>query len=100
MPIEELSLLSCEELDAKICGSPNITFEQLKTVINCSLEGDQARYFWEVLEHDFTCADRSLFLRFACGFRRLPPDASTFRLRISVTFVHVCHVFTSLMLRA
>ena len=84
VPIEQLSLLSADELDAKICGSPNIKFEDLKAAINCSLDGDHARMFWEVLEHDFTPADRSLFLRFATGFRRLPPDPTTFRPRVDV----------------
>ena len=87
LPIDELSLLSADELDAKICGSCDISFEQLKKVIDCSLDSDHARMFWEVLEHDLTPSDRSNFLQYATGYRRLPPDPTAFRPRVRVSLL-------------
>lgn len=85
VPMEEFCLLSSEELEGKICGSPDISMEALRQVVTCNLEADHAKTFWEVMEHDLSGRDRSDFLRFACGYRRLPPDPTQFRQRVTVS---------------
>ncbi|XP_041372732.1 E3 ubiquitin-protein ligase HECTD3-like isoform X2 [Gigantopelta aegis] len=74
LPIAVLDLLPWQELETKVCGEPNITIEALrKTTHYDDLEEDDIRvkYLWEALKK-FSNEDRSRFLRFVTGRRRLP----------------------------
>lgn len=83
LPINEFCLLSAEEMETQICGSTNITVEQLKAVVTTHLEDHHRDMFWQVMSL-FASEERSQFLRFACGYRRLPQDVSTFPARVTV----------------
>ena len=75
VPVEVLHLLTWQELELKVCGNPEISVEALKksTRYDSSLsEKSQAvKIMWEALEK-FSNKDRSRFLRFITGRRRLP----------------------------
>lgn len=75
IPSEVLHLLTWQELELKVCGNPEISVESLKksTRYDSSLpESSQAvEIMWEALEK-FSNKDRSRFLRFITGRRRLP----------------------------
>ena len=84
LPLTEFSLLSWKEFEEKICGNPDITVEQLKTVCNVSLSQAHADMFWETMSR-FTPRDRESFLRFASGYRRIPANAEQWGTRVTVT---------------
>ena len=75
VPDEVLSLLTWQELELKVCGNPEITMEALKK--SARYEGDlnekspRVQMMWDALEK-FTNEERSRFLRFITGRRRLP----------------------------
>nr|XP_054765264.1 E3 ubiquitin-protein ligase HECTD3-like [Lytechinus pictus] len=74
IPQAVLDLLTWQELERKICGDPMITVEDLKkTTFYEDIEELDVRvkYLWEALTK-FTHEDRSRFLRFVTGRRRLP----------------------------
>lgn len=75
IPVELLNLVTWQELELKVCGNPEISVEALKksTRYDSSLsEGCQTvKIMWEALEK-FSNDDRSRFLRFITGRRRLP----------------------------
>lgn len=75
IPSEVLHLLTWQELEMKVCGNPEISVEAMKksTRYDSSLsEKSQAvKIMWEALEK-FSNKDRSRFLRFITGRRRLP----------------------------
>ncbi|XP_030844252.1 E3 ubiquitin-protein ligase HECTD3 [Strongylocentrotus purpuratus] len=74
IPQAVLDLLTWQELERKICGDPMITVEDLKktTFYEDIEESDiRVKYLWEALTK-FTHEDRSRFLRFVTGRRRLP----------------------------
>ncbi|PIK42263.1 putative E3 ubiquitin-protein ligase HECTD3 [Apostichopus japonicus] len=74
VPQAVLDLLTWQELETKICGDPDVSVEALlKTTILEDLEQSSTRVkmFWEALGN-FTNEDRSRFLRFVTGRRRLP----------------------------
>ena len=54
-----------------------------QVVVNMNLDPPEESMFWECMER-FTPKDRSEFLRFACGYRRLPPNPAAFPIRINV----------------
>ena len=69
IPLPLLSLFTGTELEAMVCGSPDIPLTLLKSVTtykgiepHCAL----VRWFWEVME-EYSHAERSLFLRFVWG---------------------------------
>ncbi|XP_019845780.2 probable E3 ubiquitin-protein ligase HERC2 [Bactrocera dorsalis] len=81
IPVPLLSLFSASELQAMVCGSPDIPLGLLKSVAtykgfdpNSSL----VTWFWEVME-EFSNQERSLFLRFVWGRTRLPRTIADFR---------------------
>ncbi|XP_075155337.1 E3 ubiquitin-protein ligase HERC2 [Haematobia irritans] len=82
IPVPLLSLFSAAELQAMVCGSPDIPLGLLKSVAtykggfdpNCAL----VQWFWEVME-EFSNQERSLFLRFVWGRTRLPRTIADFR---------------------
>ncbi|XP_077981106.1 E3 ubiquitin-protein ligase HECTD3-like isoform X2 [Glandiceps talaboti] len=74
IPQAVLDLLTWQELEKRICGDPEITVEALKkTTYYEDLEQTDTRvkYLWEAM-NNFTNEDRSRFLRFVTGRRRLP----------------------------
>ena len=76
VPADVLSLLTWQELELKVCGSPEITIEALKKAVrynNSSFNesNPQVQMMWKALEQ-FSNGDRSQFLRFITGRRRLP----------------------------
>ncbi|XP_064606807.1 E3 ubiquitin-protein ligase HECTD3-like [Liolophura sinensis] len=74
VPQAVLDLLTWQELEKRICGDPEITLEALRgTVHYDDLEETDMRvkYLWEALKA-FSNEDRSRFLRFVTGRRRLP----------------------------
>ena len=69
VPLPLLSLFTGAELEAMVCGSPEIPLALLKSVTtykgiepHCAL----VRWFWEVME-EYSHVERSLFLRFVWG---------------------------------
>ncbi|XP_046562104.1 E3 ubiquitin-protein ligase HECTD3-like [Haliotis rubra] len=74
IPKAVLDLLPWQELETRVCGDPDITIEALKraTHYDDMEETDiRVKYLWEALKK-FTNEDRSRFLRFVTGRRRLP----------------------------
>ncbi|XP_076441534.1 E3 ubiquitin-protein ligase HECTD3-like [Babylonia areolata] len=74
VPEAVLELLTWQELETRVCGDPQITIEALKkTTYYDDLEETDIRvkYLWEALKA-FSNEDRSRFLRFVTGRRRLP----------------------------
>lgn len=76
VPADVLSLLTWQELELKVCGSTEITIEALKKSVrynNSSFNesNPQVQMMWKALEQ-FSDGDRSQFLRFITGRRRLP----------------------------
>lgn len=75
VPKAVLSLMTWQELETRICGEPEITVEALKKSAHCEEfeeENDSTiTYLWQAIEN-FTNEDRSRFLRFVTGRRRLP----------------------------
>nr|KAG5697406.1 hypothetical protein BaRGS_008832 [Batillaria attramentaria] len=74
VPEAVLELLTWQELETRVCGDPEITIEALKktTYYDDLDETDiRVKYLWEALKA-FSNEDRSRFLRFVTGRRRLP----------------------------
>ncbi|XP_053688822.1 probable E3 ubiquitin-protein ligase HERC2 isoform X2 [Sabethes cyaneus] len=81
IPVPLLSLFSAVELQAMVCGSPDIPLCLLKTVATykgVESTASLVQWFWEVME-EFTNQERSLFLRFVWGRTRLPRTIADFR---------------------
>ncbi|XP_052902276.1 probable E3 ubiquitin-protein ligase HERC2 [Anopheles moucheti] len=81
IPVPLLSLFSAAELQAMVCGSPDIPLCLLKTVATykgVESTSSLVQWFWEVME-EFTNQERSLFLRFVWGRTRLPRTIADFR---------------------
>ncbi|XP_033150467.1 LOW QUALITY PROTEIN: probable E3 ubiquitin-protein ligase HERC2 [Drosophila busckii] len=81
IPVPLLSLFSAAELQAMVCGSPDIPLGLLKSVATYKgFDPSSAlvNWFWEVME-EFTNQERSLFLRFVWGRTRLPRTIADFR---------------------
>jgi len=75
VPKAVLVLMTWQELEKRICGDPEITVDALKKSTHYEDFEDEdditIRYFWQAIEK-FTNEDRSRFLRFVTGRRRLP----------------------------
>lgn len=74
LPKAVLDLLTWQELEKKVCGDPDITVEALKKQTHyedMSQTDIRVCHLWEAIEK-FTSEDRSRFLRFVTGRRRLP----------------------------
>jgi E3 ubiquitin-protein ligase HECTD3 len=74
VPVSLLELLTWQELELKVCGNPKVNVEDLrKTTHNedLSTSDERVKYFWKAMEN-FSNEDRSRFLRFVTGRRRLP----------------------------
>ncbi|XP_068728218.1 E3 ubiquitin-protein ligase HECTD3-like [Montipora capricornis] len=69
-----LDLLTWQELERRVCGDPELSVEALKKCMqyeDISENDKRVKYLWKALEN-FTNDDRSRFLRFVTGRRRLP----------------------------
>ena len=75
VPTEVLNLLTWQELETKVCGNPEISVEALKKSARyesmLNVNSKRVKVMWEALEK-FNNDDRSRFLRFITGRRRLP----------------------------
>jgi len=77
IPVGVLSLFAWSEVEAVVCGKPEVDVEQLRK--HTKYEGYRdddlmVQMFWEVLK-EFTSKERCLFLRFASGRERLPSES-------------------------
>merc|ERR1719192_1336106 len=75
IPYRLLPLLTPKQLELQVCGSPTVDIALLKK--NTKYSGyseasDVIKFFWEMMETKFSEADRSNFLAFVWGRRRLP----------------------------
>lgn len=69
-----LDLLTWQELERRVCGDPQLSVEALKRCMqyeDISENDKRVKFLWRALEN-FTNDDRSRFLRFVTGRRRLP----------------------------
>lgn len=74
VPAWVLQLLTWQELEMRVCGSPKITVAELKLSAHYEdLDATEQRveFLWEALER-FSNEERSRFLRFVSGRKRLP----------------------------
>ena len=75
VPPDTLSLLTWRELELRVCGNPEISIESLKQSTRydtgISENSPRVKLMWQALEK-FSNEDRSHFLRFITGRRRLP----------------------------
>jgi len=74
VPQAVLDLMTWQEMEQRICGDPEISLEGLKKATHyddLNATDQRVVYLWEALEK-FTNEDRSRFLRFVTGRRRLP----------------------------
>lgn len=109
IPVPLLSIFTSSELEAMVCGSPEIPINMLLSIVTYKgkllllmenlvefsitnfILGVEAndklvQWFWEILS-DFTNQERSLFLRFVWGRTRLPRTIEDFRGRDFVLHV-------------
>ena len=95
IPADLLSLVTWQELELKVCGNPDISVEALKKSAryesSLSESSKTVKIMWEALEK-FSNDDRSRFLRFITGRRRLPctifidlSDSTSSKLPLSAT---------------
>ena len=75
VPPAVLRLLTWQEVEVKVCGSPEISIEKLKLSARydggLSAKSKQVELMWQALEK-FSDEERSRLLRFITGRRRLP----------------------------
>lgn len=75
VPTEVLNLLTWQELETKVCGNPEISVDALKKSARydsmLNENSPRVKVMWDALEK-FNNDDRSRFLRFITGRRRLP----------------------------
>jgi len=74
VPQAVLDLMTWQEMEQRICGDPEISLEGLKKATHyddLNATDQRVVFLWEALEK-FTNEDRSRFLRFVTGRRRLP----------------------------
>jgi hypothetical protein len=75
IPLSAVKLLTWKQLENRICGSTQISIEDLKSIAqydNCSADDKYVMRFWRVFE-SFTHPQRSAFLKFTWGRANLPP---------------------------
>jgi len=75
VPLRYLPIFTPKELEARVCGQPDVDVGFLKqntTYSGPSPSDPHVVHFWEVLE-EFSPEDRRQFLRFVWGRSRLPP---------------------------
>ena len=74
-PVGMAQVLSWQELETEVCGSPECSVEALKAAVRYGSgfndRSPTIALFWRVME-EFTPAERSAWLRFSTGRARLP----------------------------
>jgi E3 ubiquitin-protein ligase HECTD3 len=69
------SILTWSEFELRICGAPRISVEDLKMSIeyedDLSFSDNRVKFFWEAM-NNFSNDERSKFVRFVTGRKRLP----------------------------
>jgi len=86
VPLRLLSLFTPGEVEALVCGSPELDLPLLKQSTEYSgvSESDQhVRFFWDALE-SFSNEERQMFLRFTWGRTRLPMTLNDFPQRFKI----------------
>ena len=81
LPLPLLSLFTGPELEAMVCGSPELPLALLKSVTTykgVEPTSSPVRWFWQVME-EYSHVEPSLFLRFALGRTPLPRTLADFR---------------------
>ena len=75
VPSQVMALMTWQELEEKVCGSPEIPIDVLKQSARYEYDlnekSPRVRLMWQALE-SFTNEERSRFIRFITGRRRLP----------------------------
>jgi hypothetical protein len=72
--IDLLNLFSWRQVETLVCGTADVDVDILKENTDyegCGLSDQHIQYFWEVLK-EFSQIERSLFLKFVWGRKRLP----------------------------
>ncbi len=68
-------ILTWSEFELKICGAPQISVEDLKMSIeyedDLTYADNRVKFFWEAIAN-FSNEERSKFVRFVTGRKRLP----------------------------
>jgi len=75
IPPAATSILSWYQLEEKVCGAPTIDCKLLKQccqVSHYSQSDNIIKWFWEIMEKDFSDENRRAFIRFAWGRSRIP----------------------------
>ncbi|KNC55091.1 HECT domain containing 3 [Thecamonas trahens ATCC 50062] len=82
VPLEMLPLFTPSELETMICGTAAVDVALLKanTMYSKGVSADSPHVvlFWQVMENEFSDAERRLFLRFVWGRSRLPSSSAAF----------------------
>ncbi|XP_067937945.1 E3 ubiquitin-protein ligase HECTD3-like [Watersipora subatra] len=74
IPEAVLNLMTWQEIEIRICGNPEISIDGLRKSVHLDeldAADDRVKVFWEVMKN-FSNEDRSRFLRFVTGRKRLP----------------------------
>ncbi|DAZ99415.1 TPA: hypothetical protein N0F65_004048 [Lagenidium giganteum] len=80
LPTKLLSMFTGSELEAMVCGTPEIDVDLLEKCTeysSCSATDEHIVWFWQVLRN-FSHEERSAFLRFVWGRSRLPATEKDF----------------------
>ncbi|RNF20575.1 uncharacterized protein Tco025E_03750 [Trypanosoma conorhini] len=71
LPKRVVRCLSWRDLERMVCGDSNLTPELMRQSIEVQLTGMREQAFWRIID-ELTVEQRSSFLCFACGQKRLP----------------------------
>ncbi|KAH9578727.1 HECT domain [Trypanosoma melophagium] len=71
LPKRVVRCLSWRELERMVCGDSNLTPEIMRQCIEVQLQGPREQAFWRIID-ELSLEQRSSFLCFACGQKRLP----------------------------
>jgi hypothetical protein len=87
IPPAALSLLRWSDLEKMICGMPTIDVKLLRSCTEysgCSSGEDHVKWFWQVMENDFSQQDLKAFVRFTWGRSRLPLTRAGFHQMLKI----------------
>jgi hypothetical protein len=71
LPKRVTRCLSWQDLERAVCGDPSPSMEQMRESLTVQLRPSREAFLWKLLE-EMQGPERSKFLCFACGQRRLP----------------------------
>lgn len=89
LPPIMINFISGKDLETRVCGSPNIDIDLLKSATETCESGYSESsqvvvWFWEVLQ-EFSQIDRKAYLRFIWGRNRLPLTRAGFAQKMKIT---------------